>query len=271
MDLKNITPMVLTFNEAANIERCLASLAWAETILVVDSYSTDETLSLLARNPRVQIEQRKFDSFAGQWNHALASSKVRTPWVMALDADYEITGELLAELKAYAPDAATTSAEIGFTYCIYGEALSGSLYPPLPVLFKKEGATFLPDGHTMRLRTSPGKRDKLENKIRHDDRKTVARWLASQSGYMDREVEKLATKPSSQWTWREKLRSNFGLTPFLVFFYTLFAKGTLFQGWAGWTYAYQRLVAELVLQLRLTEQRHNPAVPSASQPIKKSA
>ena len=137
MDLKKITPIVLTFNEEANIDRCLASLAWAEEILVVDSFSTDGTLARLARYPRVQVEQRAFDSFAGQWNFALASKKVKTPWVLTLDADYVMPEELVTEIRARELGTGTTSLEIGFIYCVYGTALSASLYPPLPALFAK--------------------------------------------------------------------------------------------------------------------------------------
>jgi hypothetical protein len=45
------------------------------------------------------------------------------------------------------------------------------------------------------------------------------------------------------------------LAPPLVFFYTLFAKGLLLDGWPGWFYAYQRTLVELLILLRLLEAR----------------
>ena len=48
--LDTITPVILTYNEDANIARVLESLKWAKDIVVVDSYSTDETLNILHGN-----------------------------------------------------------------------------------------------------------------------------------------------------------------------------------------------------------------------------
>lgn len=50
--LEKITPLVLTYNEAPNIKRTLQQLTWAKIIVVVDSYSTDETLEILKSHPK---------------------------------------------------------------------------------------------------------------------------------------------------------------------------------------------------------------------------
>ncbi|MGH8650120.1 MAG: glycosyltransferase [Burkholderiales bacterium] len=66
--LENITPLILTYNEAPNIERTLRQLTWAKRIVVVDSFSTDETLDILKEFQQVQVYQRKFDTAASQDN-----------------------------------------------------------------------------------------------------------------------------------------------------------------------------------------------------------
>ena len=91
-----ITAMILTFNEAPNIQRTLEKLAWAADIVVVDSGSTDGTLEILKSFPRVRVFTRRFDSFAAQCNYGL--QQVRTDWVLSLDADYVLTDELVTEL-----------------------------------------------------------------------------------------------------------------------------------------------------------------------------
>ena len=96
--LHYITPVLLTYNEAPNIERTLQHLTWSKTIVVIDSYSTDETLEILKSYPQVQIFQRKFDTHAKQWNYGL--EQVTSEWVLSLDADYIVTDELIAEIKA---------------------------------------------------------------------------------------------------------------------------------------------------------------------------
>ena len=69
--LENITPLILTYNEAPNIDRTLKKLSWAKQIVVIDSYSTDETLENLAFYPQVKVFKRKFDTHATQWNYGL--------------------------------------------------------------------------------------------------------------------------------------------------------------------------------------------------------
>ena len=47
--LEKVTPIILTYNEAPNINRTLAELTWARKILVIDSYSTDNTLDMVKK------------------------------------------------------------------------------------------------------------------------------------------------------------------------------------------------------------------------------
>ena len=85
MNLNQITPLILTYNEAPNIQRTLENLTWAKQIVVIDSYSTDETLAILKNFKQVSIFQRQFESFADQCNYGL--SKIISEWVLSLDAD----------------------------------------------------------------------------------------------------------------------------------------------------------------------------------------
>ena len=87
--LSDVTPLILTFNEAPNLWRTLEKLAWARQALIVDSFSTDETLDIARKFPQVRIVQREFDTFAGQCNFGL--QKIDTEWVLSLDADYVLS------------------------------------------------------------------------------------------------------------------------------------------------------------------------------------
>ncbi|MFM7326188.1 MAG: glycosyltransferase, partial [Nodosilinea sp.] len=97
MQLKNITPLILTYNEAPNIDRTLACLTWASQIVVIDSFSTDDTLAIVQRYPQVQVYQRVFDSFAEQCNFGL--THITTPWTLSLDADYQVSSTLVDEIR----------------------------------------------------------------------------------------------------------------------------------------------------------------------------
>src|SRR2546428_5645948 len=94
--LDEITVLILTYNEAPNIRRTLERLRWAHRIVVVDSYSTDETVEIAKGFPNVDLVQRRFDSFARQCNFGL--EQIRSRWVLSLDADYVLSDELLKEI-----------------------------------------------------------------------------------------------------------------------------------------------------------------------------
>src|SRR5436853_6996478 len=89
--LDSITPLILTYNEAPNIGRTLEQLRWARDIVVVDSFSDDDTLEIISRFPQARVYQRKFDSHDRQWNYGLRETSITTEWVMALDADFVLS------------------------------------------------------------------------------------------------------------------------------------------------------------------------------------
>src|SRR6266853_1961071 len=84
-----ITPVILTFNEAPNIGRTLERLPWARRIVVVDSFSDDDTGAIVTRYPKAELFRRRFDSHANQWNFAIHETGINTEWILALDADYQ--------------------------------------------------------------------------------------------------------------------------------------------------------------------------------------
>lgn len=73
---------------------------------------------------------------------------------------------------------------------------------------------------------------------------------------MIREVDKLLNTPNSGLGLADRLRKTKILAPIVVFFYCLFAKGLILDGWAGWYYTQQRVFAEMVLVLRLIEAQY---------------
>src|SRR5438552_3923309 len=135
--LNDITVLILTYNEAPNIRGTLNRLRWAHRILVVDSYSTDETVEIANGFSNVDLVQRRFDSFARQCNFGL--EQIRSRWVLSLDVDYVLSDELLKEIAALRADDATSGYAVPFRYCIQGKPLRASLYPPRTVLYRKHG------------------------------------------------------------------------------------------------------------------------------------
>jgi glycosyltransferase involved in cell wall biosynthesis len=248
--LDGITPLIITYNEAPNIARTLAALDWAHRIVVVDSGSTDGTLDILARFTQIEAVHRPFDDFAGQCNFGL--TLIGTPWVLSLDADYLLTPELIAELAKLNPEANTMGYRANFIYCIHGRALRASLYPPRVVLFRAGAASYVQTGHAHHLEIS-GPIQNLRARIRHDDRKPLSRWLVSQRTYAAQEADHLlAGLPLSQ---TDRLRRMAWPAPLLVLLYVLLVKRCILDGWPGWYYALQRLIAEALLAVEIIDRR----------------
>ncbi|MEA5452442.1 glycosyltransferase family 2 protein [Leptolyngbya sp. CCNP1308] len=250
--LASITPVILTYNEAANIGRTLQRLTWADRIVVIDSFSTDETLDILSGYPQVEVYQRPFDTHATQWNYGL--SLVETPWVLSLDADYCLSDDLVDEFTTLNPSGAIDCYTIPFQYCVFGKPLRGTILPPRAALFRCDRATYIDDGHTQLLQCN-GEVASLRSPILHDDRKSLNRWLWAQDRYALLEVRKQLESPSEQLGWSDRIRRVPGLSAPIILVYCLILKGGILDGWAGWHYAFQRIVAELILSIRLIEMR----------------
>jgi len=360
-----LSVLILTYNEAPNIRRTLERLTWAKEIIVVDSFSTDETVEMVKQSPQARVVQRKFDTFADQCNFGL--EQISTEWVLSLDADYVLSQELIKEISHIAkaesgsqrsegkeeraerraqsaerrdfsvsasqderkaesgkqkaesgkrtsdlrprtsgsslaapcsvdspnsnlqsPEQPEISASQDFTvsdvsgipptsdirplasgplssspvvaysarfrYCINGHPLRASLYPPRVVLYRKDKAHYMNEGHGHRVQID-GPVGTLFGYIDHDDRKPIERWLQEQIRYARIEAEHLLTTPSRQLNLADRIRRKIILAPFLVFFYTLFGKGLILDGWAGFYYVLQRTVAEVLLSLKLIDRK----------------
>src|SRR6266850_4640973 len=94
----NISVVIITKNEEANIERCLRSVDWADEIIVLDSGSTDRTVEISRElGARVSLTA-DWPGFGPQKNRAL--DQATGDWVLSLDADERVTLELREEIMA---------------------------------------------------------------------------------------------------------------------------------------------------------------------------
>ena len=248
--LAQITPLILTYNEAPNIARVLESLSWARDIVVVDSFSDDETLKIATPFPQVRVFQRVFDTHRNQWEYGLKETGISTPWVLALDADYVVSKDLTAELTTLRPDAQTAGYRASFVYCIKGRELRSGIYPPVTVLYRRETASYVQDGHTQRVALE-GPIENLKSPMLHDDRKSLKRWLASQARYTELEAQKLRAANPAELNLADRMRRWRFVVPPVMLVYCLIVRGGILDGWAGFYYAFQRTMAELMLSQRL--------------------
>ncbi len=105
--VSRISAIVITRNEEANIEACLSTLAWADEIVVLDSYSEDRTVDL-GRKYTDKVFKRRFTTFPEQRNASLELAG--GSWAFFLDADERVTPELATEIRRVINDSGESDA-----------------------------------------------------------------------------------------------------------------------------------------------------------------
>jgi glycosyltransferase involved in cell wall biosynthesis len=250
--LDQITPLILTFNEAPNIGRTLEKLSWARRIVVIDSGSTDDTVETVGSWSQAELISHGFVDFASQCNFGL--TQIATPWVLSLDADYELSDALINELRSLVPTSHIGGYTAHFVYRIHGRQLRGTLYPPRTVLYRRERAFYRPEGHGHRV-VVDGDVLALHGAIYHDDRKPIGRWFASQRQYACDEADHLLNARREILSRVDRIRLMAWPAPIGALLYALFLNGCVLDGWAGWYYALQRATAEALIALELIERR----------------
>jgi glycosyltransferase involved in cell wall biosynthesis len=98
-----ISILILTLNEEQNLPECLDSVKWVDDIVVLDSYSNDQTVEI-AKAAGARVVQRRFDNWAAHQNWAVENIPFKHPWVFYLDADERMTAGLRQEIEAIAND-----------------------------------------------------------------------------------------------------------------------------------------------------------------------
>jgi len=254
--LDRITPLILTHDEEANLERTLRALRWAAEVIVVDSMSADRTIEIARQFPNVRVIQREIDTLAGQTKYGL--QHVRTPWALVLDADYVATPDLVDELRTLEPPQDVYGYRAAFRYAIGGRPLRTSLYPPRIVLMRHDHVRIWQDGHTPRFLVD-GQVGELRGRVVHDDRKSFARFLERQRRYMRQEADKLRAARFRSSTPSARIRKLVFVAPFAVLVHTLLVKGVILDGRAGLQYALERFLAEAILSRELLRRRR-PAI-----------
>ncbi len=95
--MSKLSVYVIAYNDEPNMRACLESVAWADEVVVVDSYSTDGT-ARISRDYTDKVYQHAFRGFGRLRNEAVA--RTTHDWVFSLDTDERMTPELRAEISA---------------------------------------------------------------------------------------------------------------------------------------------------------------------------
>lgn len=141
----SISVIIITKNEAHAIEDCLSSVAWADEIIVVDSGSSDDTVSICEQFGAKVVVTDNWQGFGRQKNRALALAT--QSWVFSIDADERVTPELQAEIKQTIANNADASYRMPRSSSYCGQFIKHSGWSPdyITRLFKRGHGKFSDD------------------------------------------------------------------------------------------------------------------------------
>jgi glycosyltransferase involved in cell wall biosynthesis len=144
---------LITRNERQNIVECLASVAWADEIVVVDQASDDGTAELARDAGARVIDAPEWKGFGPQKN--IAVDACRSDWILALDADERVSPALQAEIRAALASGQHAVYEVPRSSSYCGRFMRHSGWSPDYVrrLFRRGAARFSGDRVHERLLT----------------------------------------------------------------------------------------------------------------------
>jgi len=269
-----ISILVLTKNESRNIGRCLHSLSFSDDVVVLDSFSTDDTVAI-AESLGARVYQRNFDDWSSHQNYAVSNLKFKHQWVYYSDADEVVTPELrdeiLAVIKRETETPLHSAYRVRYKNMLFGRWIRHcSTYPVwVTRLFRPQHITWqrlvnpipIVQGSTGHLQ---------QHFVHHSFENGMAAWFDKHNRYSSQEaLEALALPPLS---WRNATdlfttsvkrrqalkRISFALPfrPELHFIYRYVLRLGFLDGYAGFLFCRMMACYETMIVAKEVEARH---------------
>ena len=254
--MSDISIQILTHNEEKNIEKCIQSLLpLTDKIYVVDSGSTDDTVAICERN-NVVVKHREWTNYAEQLNWGLDNFDFDTTWIMRMDADEELTPELVVAIKEFLSNSPENITGVYVKRRVYfmGKWIRhGGYYPTWLLRIFKRGIgrceNLWMDEHIV---VSEGETSQIHADIIDKNNKDLTFWTDKHNKYANREVLDMINKmerlqnselsisltdgQASMRRWmkdRVYLKFPLFVRPFLYFIYRYFIKLGFLDGKEG--------------------------------------
>ncbi len=219
-----LSAIVLTLNEQHHLGDCLASLQWADEVIVFDSFSTDQTLAI-ARSYGATIIQHRFENYAQQRNAAL--SQTQADWVLFVDADERVPPELAQEIRQVIQQPEPAGWWLPRHNYIFGKlTLHTGWYPDYQLrLLRRDRAHYDPHRHVHELPALDGPEGHLQHPLVHLNYDDLAEFIEKQHRYTRYDASILHAQG------RRARPQNYILQPLRQFYWRFIT----LQGWRdGW-------------------------------------
>lgn len=280
-----LTAVILTFNESIHLARCIESMkSIADEIVVVDCFSTDQTLEIAAKY-KTRVFQREWVNYASQFNWALTQLSKDTKWVLRIDADEYLTPELIKSIKHKLPNVESTINGIYLDrrMTFQGNAINyGGIFPVKVLRLFRLGYGECENRWMDEHIKVSGETVFFDGELIDDNLNSLTWWIDKHNKYASREVVDLLNlefhftphdsvadiKNRNQASVKRWLKEHIyaklplGFRSFLYFFYRYFIRlgfldgqaGTAFHFLQGFWYRY--LVDAKVAEVKRYMQHH---------------
>lgn len=267
--MANISVLILTRNEEANLPRCLDAVAWSDDIVILDNGSTDRTVEIAkAFGARVVVYSAGGER--SQREYSLRNITFKYPWVYNPDADEITPPDLRDEMLAVVGDASRTETayRVRFKNFFLGRWIKhASLYPTWVVrLFRPDAVSFQRETNlTYEIQGGTGY---LKAHFEHYSfNKGMSEWFAKHNVYSSGEAiellkalsvplrlrDCLSRDPAKRRKALKHLAYKIPGRPVLVFFYLYLARLGFLDGMAGFQYCILRMVYEHMIDIKVRE------------------
>jgi len=268
--------IILTFNEKVHIERAIQNvLGWADKIMVLDSYSEDNTVAI-AQSLGAEVIFRKFDHYKNQREYAIEYAKQKTEWVFFLDADEYLTDNLKTEIKIALEKKEVNGFYIPRRFIFMDKWIKWGGYYPIYLLrlFRPQVASV--EGLVNEHVNVAGHSQYLKHDFVDHNLKNISQWIEKHNKYTTQEARALWHYKSNktigtqslsfknqtgkkQWL-RHKIwnRLPMIMRPFLYFFYRYIFRLGFLDGRVGFVYHFlQGYWLWLLVDVKYIEMKKN--------------
>lgn len=222
---KKLAVIILTFNEENHITEAIESVLFADEVILIDSFSTDNTINI-ANQFDIEIFQNKFKNYSDQRNFAI--SKTKADWILFLDADERVTQDLKEEILQAIENETHAAYKIWFPHYFMNRFLF-HYTDKVTRLMKNDGLHFKNEVHEKAVIN--GKIGLLKNYMIHKTYKGLENYIGKKDSYATFQAKMLFDKKKKVTLLQLMFK------PFYRFLHTYFIKRVFLDGVPGFASA----------------------------------
>ena len=256
--MTSLCAIILTYNEEIHLNRCLKSLnGICDEIVIVDSFSNDKTKKIALEN-NSKFVQNKFINHSSQLNWALNKVKIKSNWILRIDADEYLTDNLASNIKSSLNEVNSNVTGLSFNRLMYffGKPLkNGGMYPISHLRIWRRGFAHCEERWMdERMVLKSGVSKKIKGDLIDHNLNNISWWINKHNNYSTREAIDLLNKKYNFFSdelinekdngkTRRKLKNIYSklplfVRPFLFFIIRYFFQFGFLDGKRGFVWAF---------------------------------